>query len=134
LWDSMAWSIDGIINDEDNIMVLKSSIISNCMSYIKRIDMVSDRLIRTWYRTIKGIEKAFYKLLCLLLLIVYCYWRNNRLIRYYLLKTGLDQIDEWYSWCGLQGTFDLMPYYELDFLYVLYSHALVLVLVLNGVG
>jgi hypothetical protein len=54
----MTWSIDGIINDEDNIMVLKSSIISNCMSYIKRIDMLSDRLMQIWYRAIKGIEKG----------------------------------------------------------------------------
>jgi hypothetical protein len=50
----------------------------------------------------------------------------------HLLNTGLDQLDEWYSWCGLQHTFDLIPYYDLDLLYVLHRYALVLILVLNG--
>jgi hypothetical protein len=42
LFDSMTWNIVAIINGKDNIMVWKSSVISKGMSYIKRIDMVSD--------------------------------------------------------------------------------------------
>jgi hypothetical protein len=46
----MTWSIDAIINGNDNIMVWKASITSKGMSYIKRIDMVSDWLMQIWYR------------------------------------------------------------------------------------
>jgi hypothetical protein len=46
LFDSMTWSIDAIINDKDNIMVRKASITSKSMSFIKRIDMVSDWLMQ----------------------------------------------------------------------------------------
>jgi hypothetical protein len=46
----MTWSIDAIINGKDNIMVWKSSIRSKGMSYIKRINMMSDWLMQIWYR------------------------------------------------------------------------------------
>jgi hypothetical protein len=42
----MTWSIDTIINDKNNIMIRKAIIISKCMSFIKRIDMVSDWLMQ----------------------------------------------------------------------------------------
>jgi hypothetical protein len=41
----------------------------------------------------------------------------------YLQETELNQFDKWYSWCGLQHTFDLIPYYEQNLLNILYNYA-----------
>jgi hypothetical protein len=49
----------------------------------------------------------------------------------YMLNTGLNQLDEWYSWYELQHTFDLKHYYDLKLLYILHRYALVLILILN---
>jgi hypothetical protein len=98
----MTWSIDAIANDKDNIMIRKASITSKGMSYIKRIDMVSDWLKQIWYRLWKEQKKVI--LQAFISLAVDCILSLKKIITYillHLLNTGLDQLDEWYSWCGL---------------------------------
>jgi hypothetical protein len=67
----------------------------------------------------KGIEEShftsFYFSFCWLCIFIE---EDNLYMLLYLQETGLKQLDEWYSWCGLQHTFDLIPYYKLDLLYV----------------